>query len=78
MTRCIVNNENNKYFPIIACNIKRFRREKKITQRELGKILKVTYQQIQKYEHGLNRISADNLYTIALFFKIPIDRFFRE
>ena len=38
----------------------------------------VTYQQLQKYETGTNRISATRLYTIAQELNLPIDCFFRE
>jgi transcriptional regulator with XRE-family HTH domain len=36
-----------------------------ISQEKLGSFLGVTFQQIQKYERGINRISASTLYRIA-------------
>ncbi|MDR1334260.1 MAG: helix-turn-helix domain-containing protein, partial [Holosporaceae bacterium] len=36
-----------------------------ISQEKLGSSLGITFQQIQKYEKGVNRISASSLYNIA-------------
>ena len=44
----------------------RTRREKKgLTQAQLGKAIGVTFQQVQKYERGVNRISAATLLSCA-------------
>jgi len=45
-------------------------------QSDLGRALDVTFQQIQKYEKGANRISASKLWDIARFFKVDIGYFF--
>lgn len=45
-------------------------------QSDLGRALGLTFQQIQKYEKGANRISASKLWDIARFFKVDIDYFF--
>lgn len=45
-------------------------------QSELGRALGLTFQQIQKYEKGANRISASKLWETARFFKIDIGYFF--
>lgn len=47
-----------------------------LTQEELGKSAEVTFQQIQKYEKGENRISASRLYEFAQLLKTSIDYFF--
>lgn len=36
-----------------------------MTQAELGKVIGVTFQQVQKYERGFNRVSAATLLKIA-------------
>lgn len=41
------------------------RRELKLSQSELGQHLGVTFQQLQKYESGANRVSASKLHMIA-------------
>ena len=46
------------------------------SQIDLGKALGVTFQQIQKYERGTNRISATRLQQIADVFDVPIMFFF--
>ena len=46
-------------------------------QSDLGRALGLTFQQIQKYEKGANRISASKLWDIARFFKVDIDYFFQ-
>lgn len=47
-----------------------------ITQTELGEALKVTFQQVQKYEKGSNRVSASKLYIMAGILKVPVEYFF--
>lgn len=46
-------------------------------QSDLGKALGLTFQQIQKYEKGANRVSASKLWDIARFFKVDIGYFFQ-
>lgn len=47
-----------------------------LSQTELGSKLGITFQQIQKYEKGTNRVSAGRLQQIAQFYKVPISFFF--
>ncbi|MFN4040611.1 MAG: helix-turn-helix domain-containing protein [Brevundimonas sp.] len=46
-------------------------------QSDLGRALGLTFQQIQKYEKGANRISASKLWDIARFFKVDVSYFFQ-
>lgn len=46
------------------------------TQDQLGEALGISYQQIQKYETGANRISAGRLYQIAETLETPVGWFF--
>lgn len=48
-----------------------------LTQTELGGAVGVSFQQIQKYENGSNRISGSRLYMIAAELKQPLDFFFK-
>ena len=48
-----------------------------LTQTELGDAVGVSFQQIQKYENGSNRISGSRLYMIAAELKRPISFFFK-
>ena len=45
-------------------------------QTDLGRHLGLTFQQIQKYEKGANRISASKLWDIANFFKVDVGYFY--
>lgn len=45
-------------------------------QSDLGRALGVTFQQVQKYEKGSNRISASKLWQVAQFFKVDPAYFF--
>ncbi|MEM9371710.1 MAG: helix-turn-helix domain-containing protein [Pseudomonadota bacterium] len=47
-----------------------------VSQEQLGSALGLTFQQIQKYERGLNRIGAGRLYHIARFLTVPPGFFF--
>lgn len=47
-----------------------------MSQEKLGELLKVTFQQIQKYERGANRVSASRLFQLAKVLGVPISYFF--
>ena len=46
------------------------------TQSDLGAALGVTFQQVQKYENGTNRLSASRLEKIAKFLGVAVSHFF--
>ena len=48
----------------------------KMSQTSLGNALGVTFQQVQKYEKGTNRIGAGRLQQIAGLLQVPIEFFF--
>lgn len=47
-----------------------------VTQTQLANAIGITFQQVQKYEHGTNRISAGKLLQIAHFLVVPVSVFF--
>src|SRR5260370_12365760 len=47
-----------------------------LSQTELGQKLGVTFQQIQKYENGANRVSCSRLYETSVALEVPIAFFF--
>jgi transcriptional regulator with XRE-family HTH domain len=47
-----------------------------LTQEALGEALALTFQQVQKYENGKNRISAGRLQQLSQILKVPIAFFF--
>ncbi|WP_300381723.1 helix-turn-helix domain-containing protein [Henriciella sp.] len=52
------------------------RRELRLTQEQLGEKLGLTFQQVQKYEKGVNRISAGRLYELSTVLDIPVLYFY--
>ncbi len=47
-----------------------------MSQEQTGEIIGVTFQQMQKYERGINRVSAASLVALAEGLNKPIDYFF--
>lgn len=60
----------------VGQNIRIFRTAKGISQTVLGDAVGVTFQQIQKYENGMNRVGSSRLAKIAAFLEVPVSRFF--
>ncbi|MFY0639069.1 helix-turn-helix domain-containing protein [Maricaulis maris] len=48
----------------------------KMSQEKLGDELGVTFQQIQKYERGVNRVGASRLYRLSRALEVPVQFFF--
>lgn len=49
-----------------------------MSQEQLGGELDITFQQVQKYERGANRISASRLWDIGQILDVPINYFFDD
>lgn len=47
-----------------------------MTQQQLGDEIGIKFQQIQKYETGMNRVSASRLWDIAAALSVPVSFFF--
>ncbi|TNE58558.1 MAG: XRE family transcriptional regulator [Alphaproteobacteria bacterium] len=60
----------------VGSNIRLRRTMLGLTQEQLAQALNISYQQVQKYETGANRISAGRLYEIAKFLNVEIGSFF--
>lgn len=54
----------------IGSRIRLARKQARLSQTELGQALGVTYQQVQKYENGTDRVAASRLIQIARFLKV--------
>ena len=61
---------------MIGRKIRQRRTELGISQEKLGEHLGVTFQQVQKYERGHNRVSCGTLAVIASKFEKPVTWFF--
>ena len=47
-----------------------------MSQEKLGDMLGLTFQQVQKYEKGVNRIGAGRLFEMARILNVPVDFFY--
>lgn len=47
-----------------------------MSQERLGDFLGLTFQQVQKYEKGVNRIGAGRLFEVARILNVPVDYFY--
>lgn len=47
-----------------------------MSQERLAALLGVTFQQVQKYERGVNRIAASRLFEMSIALEMPISEFF--
>lgn len=61
---------------LVGRNIRIFRTAKGISQTELGNAIGVTFQQVQKYERGFNRVGSSRLAKIAKALDAPVSSFF--
>jgi transcriptional regulator with XRE-family HTH domain len=61
---------------LVGARIRLLRKRRKMSQAELGKAIGVTFQQIQKYENGKNRIGAGRLHLVATSLNVPIAELF--
>jgi len=49
-----------------------------MSQERLGELLGLTFQQVQKYEKGVNRIGAGRLFDVSRILGVPIDYFYES
>lgn len=49
-----------------------------MSQERLGEALNLTFQQVQKYERGANRVGSSRLFQLARVLDVPISYFFEE
>jgi len=71
------NTRNDKLEVLIGRNLRRARERRNLSQTKLGDAFGITFQQIQKYESGKNRISASLLFRAARVLNVPISHFFQ-
>lgn len=63
---------------VVGKQIRSRRKQLKISQEKLGKSIGVSFQQVQKYENGTNRVGAGRLSEIGKVLDVPIAYFFPE
>lgn len=62
----------------IGARVRARRLEIAMSQERLAELLGVTFQQVQKYEKGVNRIAASRLFDISTALDLPVAAFFEE
>jgi transcriptional regulator with XRE-family HTH domain len=67
---------NNPIDSLVGARIRLLRKRRKMSQEQLGKAIGVTFQQIQKYENGKNRVGASRLHRVAIALDVPITELF--
>lgn len=60
----------------VGIRIRMRRKEMGVSQERLADALGITFQQVQKYERGANRVSASKLWEIAAALKTPVAYFY--
>jgi transcriptional regulator with XRE-family HTH domain len=62
----------------VGQRVRALRLERGLSQTALGDRLNVTFQQVQKYEKGVNRLGASRLQAIAEVFGVPVNTLFSD
>jgi transcriptional regulator with XRE-family HTH domain len=60
----------------VGSRVRMRRKMLNLSQQRLGEALALTFQQVQKYEKGTNRIGASRLQQIATILQVPVSFFF--
>jgi transcriptional regulator with XRE-family HTH domain len=60
----------------IGSRIRAQRQIQRMSQGQLASLLGLTFQQVQKYEKGVNQVAAGRLYHIAKILNLPVSYFF--
>lgn len=72
-----ISKRSSRYDKHVGVQLRSARTGRRMSQSALGERLGVTFQQIQKYERGTNRISAGRLYEIALLLEVDVSHFYQ-
>ncbi len=62
----------------VGARIRRRRVLLGLSQEQVGHAISLTFQQVQKYENGANRVSSSRLYQLAKLLGVPISFFFDD
>jgi transcriptional regulator with XRE-family HTH domain len=72
------NQKTTEIDTLIGYNLRYIRLSRSETQKAVADYIGVTFQQVQKYEKGMSRISASNLFLIAKMLKVDIGEFYKD
>lgn len=71
-----MNNNEQVLSKKIGANLRKLRNLKGMSQEKLGNALGITFQQVQKYENGANRLSVPKLVQCSHILQAPVASFF--
>lgn len=74
----IDDNEPNPVDVHVGKRIRLRRTILRITQQQMAEMLGLTFQQVQKYEKGMNRVGASRLWDISKVLEVPMGFFFED
>lgn len=60
----------------IGRKVRLWRLARGVSQERLAEMIGVTFQQVQKYEKGINRIAASRLFAVANVLGTPVEQFY--
>jgi transcriptional regulator with XRE-family HTH domain len=63
---------------LVGRNIRIHRLDKALTQTDVASRIGVTFQQLQKYEQGMNRVGGARLFKVAEVLEVPISALFES
>lgn len=75
MARALSDAEVDKH---VGQTLRARRKQLKLSQTRLADHIGVTFQQVQKYERGTNRVSASKLFRAAVLLEVEIGYFFPQ
>lgn len=78
VTNVELDRDLNEIEQNIGRQLKMLRISQKISQKALAEKMGITYQQVQKYENGLNRISVSRLWQFCKIFGVSPDYLFNS
>src|SRR5712671_5841663 len=62
---------------VVGRNIRTYRFARRMSQSKLGAAIGVTFQQVQKYENGTNRVGSGRLVLVAKALQVPLAALFK-
>ena len=62
----------------IGNNLRNLRYASGYTQEDIGNVLGVSFQQIQKYERAINRLAAEDIFSLANFLGVKVEDFYKD
>ncbi len=74
MSRSSNRQSEDRFYRELGLNIRAARGAAGKTQSEVAEHIHVTFQQVQKYEKGTNRIVADRLVSLANYLEVPLSQ----